>query len=314
MPSPFVFTCHHFVTKNCFVQLFSRLGILLRSVYTTNAHLTAGVIAGDCGGTIGPGMTEDERFMAITVEEARLALAEGNRPLGAALVREGIVPSGVVDEAARRVLRLKVMLGLFEQPYTDEALTEEVILRAEYRAKALEVAQKSMVLLRNEGGLLPLGPEMGHVALIGPLADDHHHILGCWYRIGRDEDTESVLDGLRAVLPPDTRLAHVRGCDLEGSEEPDLERAASAAGAADVAILVLGEGEHMSGEAHSRAHLGLPGHQQAMLEVVHATGTPVVVVLMSGRPLAVPWMASHVAAIVQAWHGGIRAGRAVADI
>jgi beta-glucosidase len=109
-------------------------------------------------------------------------------------------------------------------------------------------------------------------------------------------------------------VTHLRGCDLEGREEPDLEGAARAARAADVAILVLGEGEHMSGEAHSRAYLGLPGHQQALLEAVHVTGVPLIVVLMSGRPLVIPWMAEHVPAILQAWHGGIRAGRAVADI
>jgi len=230
------------------------------------------------------------------------------------LVREGTVPLAVVDEAARRVLRLKMMLGLFEQPYTDETTADQVILRPDFRAKALEVAQKSMVLLKNEGGLLPLDPELGHIALIGPLADDHHQILGCWYRIGRDQDTESVLDGLRAVLPPQTDVTYTRGCDLEGREEPDLEGAASAARAAGLAILVLGEGEYMSGEAHSRAYLGLPGHQQALLEAVYATGTPLVVVLMSGRPLAIPWIAEHVPAILQAWHGGIRAGRAVADL
>jgi beta-glucosidase len=176
------------------------------------------------------------------------------------------------------------------------------------------VAQRSMVLLKNEGELLPLAPQAGHVALIGPLADDHHEILGCWYRIGRDEDTESVLDGLRAVLPPETKITHLRGCHLEGTEALDLEGAATAAAAADVAILVMGEGEYMSGEGHSRAYLGLPGHQQDLLEAVHATGTPVVVVLMSGRPLVIPWMAEHVPAILLAWHGGIRTGRAVADI
>jgi beta-glucosidase len=232
----------------------------------------------------------------------------------AQLVRDGAVSEAVVDDAARRVLRLKMMLGLFEQPFTDEALAEKTILRAEHRAKALEVAQKSIVLLKNDGGLLPLGPQLERIALIGPLADDHHEILGCWHRIGRDEDTESVLDGLRAVLPPSTKLTHVRGCDLEGVEEPDIETAVAAAKAADVAVLVLGEGEHMSGEAHSRAHLGLPGHQQALLEAVHAVGTPLIVVLMSGRPLVIPWMTENVPAILQAWHGGIRAGRAVADV
>jgi beta-glucosidase len=170
-----------------------------------------------------------------------------------------------------------------------------------------------MVLLKNEGDLLPLR-QVDHVALIGPLADDHHEILGCWYRIGRDEDTESVLDGLRAVLPSETEITHLPGCDLEGQEAPDLEGAAAAAAAADVAILVLGEGEYMSGEGHSRAYLGLPGHQQDLLEAVHATGTPVVVVLMSGRPLVIPWMVEHVPAILLAWHGGIRTGRAVAEL
>ncbi len=230
------------------------------------------------------------------------------------LVQEGVVPLEAIDEAVRRVLCLKMMLGLFEQPYTDESLAEKTILKPEYREKALEVAQKSMVLLKNDGRLLPLSAEGKHIALIGPLADDHHHILGCWHRIGRDEDTESVLDGFRAVLPPSTKVTHVPGCDLEGVEEPDFQAAIAAAESADVAILVLGEGEHMSGEAHSRAYLGLPGHQQELLEKVYATGTPAVVVLMSGRPMVIPWMAEHVPAILQAWHCGIRAGRAVADI
>jgi beta-glucosidase len=104
------------------------------------------------------------------------------------------------------------------------------------------------------------------------------------------------------------------GCDLVGHEPPDLEAAITAAQTADIAILVLGEGEFMSGEAHSRAYLDLPGHQQALLEAVHATGTPTVVVLMSGRPLVIPWLADNIPAVLQAWHGGIRAGQAVADI
>ena len=232
----------------------------------------------------------------------------------AQLVEEGAVPLAVVDRAVGRILRLKVLLGLFEAPYVDEGLAGQVILKPKFWQTALEITQKSMVLLKNEGSLLPLSAGLQRLALIGPLADDRHQILGCWYRIGCDEDTESVLDGLQAALPPTVELAHVQGCDLEGVKEPDLDRAVAAARAADVAVLVLGEGEYMSGEAHSRAYLGLPGHQQALLEAVHATGTPVVVVLMSGRPLVIPWMAEHVPAILQAWHGGIRTGRAVADI
>jgi beta-glucosidase len=228
------------------------------------------------------------------------------------LVNEGRVPLAVVDESVRRVLRLKLGMGLFERPYVDESLAGQVVLSPAYRQKALEVAQKSIVLLKNSGGLLPLGHDLKRIALIGPLADDHHHVLGCWHRIGRDEDVDSVLDGLREVLPSTTEIIHVPGCDLEGRERPGLEGAARAARAADAAILVVGEGEHMSGEAHSRAYLGLPGHQQALVEAVCTTGVPTVVVLMSGRPLVIPWMAEHVPAILQAWHGGIRAGRAVA--
>ena len=229
------------------------------------------------------------------------------------LVESGMVPLALVDSAVRRILRLKFALGLFENPYADETAAAQSILKPAYREKALEVAQKSMVLLKNEGDLLPLGPAVKKIALIGPLADDHHEILGCWYRIGQDEDTESVLDGLRQVLP-DAAITHVAGCDLEGKEAPDFETAVSAARAADVVILVLGEGEYMNGEAHSRAYLDLPGHQQALLEAVHVTGAPVVVVLMSGRPLTIPWLAQEIPAILQAWHGGIRTGRAVADI
>ena len=230
------------------------------------------------------------------------------------LVQQGAVPATVIDTAVRRVLRLKLMLGLFEQPYTPEDLAEKTILKPEYRAKALEITQKSTVLLENACGHLPLSTAVERVALIGPLSDDHHHILGCWHRIGNDKDTESVLDGLRAVLPATTEIKCVQGCDLEGAQKPDFDAAIAAAKDAEVVILVLGEGEHMSGEAHSRAYLGLPGHQQALLEQVHAVGTPVVVVLMSGRPLVIPWLTEHVPTILQAWHGGIRTGRAVADV
>lgn len=260
-----------------------------------------------------PDLKEAAQRSAVVSVDMDMASDAYHRHL-AELVQEGSVPLVKVDEAVRRVLRLKVMLGLFEQPYTDETLAEKVIPKPEFRDKALEVAQKSMVLLKNEDQLLPLGPDIKHIAVIGPLADNNHEVLGCWYRIGRDKDAETVLDGLRAALPHVTKLTHVRGCDLEGAEEPDVDGAVGAARAADISILVMGEGEYMSGEPHSRAYLGLPGHQQVLLDAVCDTGTPVVVVLMSGRPLVVPWLVEHVPAILQAWHGGIRAGRAVADI
>ncbi|MBN2003786.1 MAG: glycoside hydrolase family 3 C-terminal domain-containing protein [Anaerolineae bacterium] len=239
----------------------------------------------------------------------------------AALVREGLVPEALVDGAVLRILKLKMALGIFDRPYCDEGLESQVLLRPEHRELALEVAQKSIVLLKNERQTLPVGPQVRRLALIGPLADNQAELLGCWACQGRAEEVESVRAGFRAALAEQGReieIFYAQGCAIEGDGAPDIDGAVAAARQADIAILVLGESAMMSGEAHSRAHLGLPGHQQALLEAVVAAcepdGIPVAVVLMSGRPLAIPWMAEHVPAIVAAWHGGIRAGRAIADV
>jgi len=231
----------------------------------------------------------------------------------AQLVRSGQVPMRVIDDAVRRILRLKAELGLLDSAQTDESLVETYLLCDAHKEYALEVARRSMVLLKNEGGLLPLsGGE--RAAVIGPLADDHRAPLGCWSWFGRAEDVESVLDGLRAAWDRAGDITYAAGCSVGGDETDGFGEAIQAARAADVAILVLGEDAQMSGEAHSRAHIDLPGRQQELLEAVYATGTPVVVVLMTGRPLAVPWMAEHVPAILLAWHAGIRTGTAVADL
>jgi beta-glucosidase len=230
------------------------------------------------------------------------------------LVEEGVVPIDIVEKATRRILRLKFALGLFENPYVDGEAAEATFLQPAFRETALEMAQKSMVLLKNEDGLLPINSRnFGRMALIGPLAADQHEILGCWYRIGRAEDCESVYQGLQEVLPG-TEIDLVHGCDLDGEEEPDFTEAVTAAETADLVVMVLGEREAMSGEAHSRAYLDLPGYQEDLLKAVIATGKPVIVVLMCGRPLAIPWIAENVGAILLAWHGGIRTGRAVADL
>ncbi|MGC9348448.1 MAG: glycoside hydrolase family 3 N-terminal domain-containing protein, partial [Anaerolineae bacterium] len=230
------------------------------------------------------------------------------------LVQEGLVPEELIDEAVRRILAMKFALGIFEQPYTDPDLQDQVLLRKDYRELSLEVAQKSMVLLKNDGDLLPLDPEDIGVALIGPLADNQADLLGCWSCDGRPEDVETVLAGFQSVLPDESSLTYVKGCAIEGDEDYDIESAVSAALDAYVVVLVLGESAMMSGEAHSRAYLDLPGHQQELLEAVVATGRPVLVVVMSGRPLVLSWADEHATAVLQAWHGGIRAGQAVADI
>ena len=230
------------------------------------------------------------------------------------LVEGGAVPAALIDEAVRRILRLKMQLGLFEQPYAEQELCEQFTLRDEYRALALEVAQKSMVLLKNEGNLLPLSPGTQSLAVIGPLADDRDAPLGTWAGLGQAADVETVLDGIKTALGGADRFTHVSGCSISGNEPSDFSRAVAAAREADVVIMVLGESADMSGEAHSRARLGLPGRQQELFDAVHGEGKPVICVLMSGRPLAIPELAGQATALLQAWHGGIRTGRAVADI
>jgi beta-glucosidase len=231
----------------------------------------------------------------------------------AALVDQGAVNEQLVDDAARRVLRLKLQLGLFERPYVDETIAPQIILRDDFRALALQVAQESMVLVKNDGGLLPLTPGAQRIAVIGPLAEAKRDLLGTWVLFGQAGDTESVLEGLRAALGDDM-LTHVPGCPIQGDGLVDIPAAVAAAQHADVVVVVLGEGADMSGEARSRAHLGLPGRQQELLDALAQTGKPIVGVLMTGRPLVIPRMAEQVTALLVAWHGGIRAGRAVADI
>jgi beta-glucosidase len=228
-----------------------------------------------------------------------------------ALVVQGAVAETVVDESVRRVLRLKLRLGLFDRLPIDQDLPQRLMLRDDFRALALEVAQASMVLLKNADGLLPLSPTT-RVAVVGPLADAHADLLGCWAPAGRAEDVESVLDGLSVYLKEP--CAQERGCDVQSDDLGGLAAAVAAAQAADAVIVVVGESADMSGEAHSRAHLGLPGRQQDLVDALAATGKPLICVLMSGRPLVIPKLAQQASALLVAWHAGIRAGRAVADL
>lgn len=236
----------------------------------------------------------------------------------AQMVKAGEVPQEVVDEAVRRMLRLKFRLGVFEKPYTDESLAPGLILRDDFRQLALEVAQESMVLLKNDNNLLPLSPQT-RLAVIGPMAGNHRDLLGCWSLQVHPDDVDSVLDGL-AVYVREGNWTHVPGCPIredkpgEGTIVTDIPAAVAAAEEADVVLLVVGESADLSGEAHSRTELGLPGRQQELADAVAATGKPIVCVVMSGRPLVIPRLYEQSTALLAAWHGGIRAGRAVADI
>jgi beta-glucosidase len=232
------------------------------------------------------------------------------------LVRSGQVPESAVDEAVRHVLRVKFALGLFAQPYADEKQEAGAMLQPASVALARAAAERSFVLLKNSSlangsPLLPLSSESKKVALIGPLADDAAVMLGSWTAQGRAEDVVT----LRAALLQKLGAAQVRyakGSDiLKGSDE-QLAEAVKTAEGSDTVILALGEnGSAMTGEAASRAHLGLPGRQQQLLEAIVATGKPVTLVLFSGRPLTLPWAFEHVPAVLAAWFPGVQAGPAL---
>ena len=230
------------------------------------------------------------------------------------LVRTNVIPEALLDKSVRRVLRAKFMLGLFENPYADPETETAVILRDDHVAAARDAARKSMVLLKNDGALLPLSEDIGSIAVIGPLADNQDDLLGTWHAQGRPEDVVTVLAGIRRRAAPTTTITYARGSTIIGPEREGFAEAVEVARNADVAIVVVGEREVETGEAASRTALDLPGVQRDLIEAIHQAGTPVVAVIMSGRPLTIPWMAANVPAILQAWHPGIQGGNALADV
>ena len=222
------------------------------------------------------------------------------------LVQSGRLPMPVIDDAVRRVLRAKFALGLFERPYTDEKREPAVLLAKDHLDAARRVAEKSIVLLKNEGSVLPLSKALQTIAVIGPLADSKADMMGNWYAIGKPEDSVTVLEGIRAKVNQQTRLLYAKG--------EDVAAAVSAAEHSEAVLLILGEEGAMSGEAASRAFIDLPGRQQQLLEAVVATKKPVALVVMAGRPLTIGWAAENVPAIVWAWFPGTQGGHALANV
>ncbi len=232
---------------------------------------------------------------------------------GAVLLHGGRLDLATLDQAVRRVLRVKLRLGLFEHPYADDVPESDVLLRPQALVEAQAAAARSLVLLRNEGGLLPLRRDLRRLALVGPLADDAQALLGSWSGDGRKQDAVTLLQAVRDEAGTGVQVEHARGCGIEGGDEAEMQVAVDLARRAQVTVAVLGESAEMSGEAASRSVLGLPGRQLELLQRLHATGTPLVVVLMNGRPLALPWLAENVPAILEAWFPGTRGGPAIAD-
>jgi beta-glucosidase len=234
----------------------------------------------------------------------------------ARLVRAGVIRESLVDQAVRRVLRAKYLLGLFADPYrySDPAREQARIFTPEHQTAAREMARESIVLLKNSGAVLPLAKTIRSLAVIGPLAIDSASSLGSWSAAGRPADAITILEGIRRALPAGTRVGYARGADVASDDTTGFAEAERAAREADAVVLVLGESRDMSGEARNRSSLDLPGVQQRLAARVLAAGKPLVVVLMNGRPLSTPWLEANVPAILETWYLGVQTGPAVADV
>ena len=269
---------------------------------------------------------------------------------GPELLRQGKLSQKTIDEAVRRILRIKFRLGLFDKPYSDRARERAAVLNAANVAAAREVAARSMVLLKNERAALPLAKSVGSIAVIGPLADDPKAMLGSWAGDGKPADAVTLLSAIKQRIPA-AKVVYAKGvaidvpgatgnfearpattsnaggtnvtsaADIEAARNAttpvgpnSIQEAVNAARSSDVTVLAVGETAEMSGEAASRTSLDLPGRQLELIQAIHATGKPYVVVLMNGRPLTINWLADNSPAILESWFAGTQAGNAIADV
>jgi beta-glucosidase len=312
---------------------------------TGSAHLQRDILKGEWGfrgfvvsdwGSIGEMVAHG--FAASLEDAAHKAILAGSDMdmearayVGhlASLVKAGKVDEKLVDEAVRRVLRVKFALGLFDDPYrySDAAREKAVVDRPEHRAAARDVARKSIVLLRNEGGILPLAKGAKTIAVIGPLAADKDSPLGNWRARAESDSAVSLLDGIKAAVSPGTKVLHAAGIRLvtgprnfmartvfETADRSGIPAAVEAAKAADVVVLVVGEDAFQSGEGRSQVDIGLKGLQEELVAAVLEANAQAVVVLMTGRPIVLSERVQSAPAILEAWHAGTEAGHAIADV
>ncbi len=232
------------------------------------------------------------------------------------LVNEGKLSLAVVDEAVRRILKIKFEYGLFDDPYRncDKNRENTDVLSKENKDAALDVARKSIVLLKNENHLLPLKKDLKKIALIGPLANNYNDMLGSWSCMGDSSNVIPLINGIKNKVSASTEIIYAKGCEIKGNDKEGFKEAIDVANKADVVILALGERGWMSGEAESRSSLDLPGVQEDLAKEIFKTGKPVVVVLMNGRPLSISWIAENIPAVVEGWFLGVQAGNALADV
>jgi len=232
------------------------------------------------------------------------------------LVKEGRVKEETINEAVRSILQKKFELGLFKDPYRycDEEREKNTIMKPDFLAAARDLGRKSIVLLKNDGKVLPISKEVKKLGVIGPLADARREMIGSWSAAGDWKKAVTLLEGIKASVSPGTKVSYAKGSNINDDSTKYLAEALRVARESDVVILAVGEGAHMTGEAASRAYLNLPGLQERLVEEVQKTGKPLVLVLINGRPLTVTWINDHVPAVLETWFLGTQSGYAIADV
>ncbi|WP_295093506.1 glycoside hydrolase family 3 N-terminal domain-containing protein [uncultured Flavobacterium sp.] len=303
---------------------------------TGNAHLQRDILKGkwnfqgfvvsdwgSIGEMVAHGYSKDLKeaaYSAITAGSDMDMESNAYRKNLAELVKEGRVSIDLVDDAVRRILRKKFELGLFDDPYkySDPKREEKALANPEHRKAALEMAEKSIVLLKNENQTLPISKSTKTIAFIGPMVKEYKANMGFWAvelpEVNYDKWVVSQWDGLQNKVGKNTKLLYAKGCEVTGDNKDGFAEAVATAKQADVVILSVGERHDMSGEAKSRSDIHLPGVQEDLIKAVMATGKPVVVLINAGRPLVFNWTADNVPAIMYTWWLGSEAGNAIANV
>ncbi len=278
---------------------------------------------GSIGEMVPHGYAKDARGAALAAIKAGSDMdMESNayrNHLGS-LIADGLVPATLLDDAVRRILRKKFELGLFDDPYRFSDAKRELAMlnQPAHRQAARDMAAKSIVLLKNKPRILPLSANGKTIAFIGPLVKAVEDNLGAWSVKLPDVDYSKFIvsqwEGVKNRLGPGSKLLYAKGCDIEGERRDGFKEAVAVALQADVVVVSVGESAGMSGEAKSRARIGLPGVQEELIMALHATGKPIVVLINAGRPLIFNWTAEHAQAILYTWWLGSEAGNAIADV
>lgn len=297
-------TANAFTLTNVLREEWSFDGFVVSDYTSVKELINHGVVANE----------EEAAAVALNAGVDMEMVSRSYNAFGQKLLQQNKLSMATIDEAVRRILRIKFRLGLFDRPYTDETREQNSLLRPESIRLAREVAGRSMVLLKNDRDILPLSKNPGSIAVIGPLADDRRAPLGWWAGDGKEENTITPLAGIKAKVTAQTKVGYAKGCDVKDDSTAGFQEAINLTKQSDVAIVFVGETHDMVGEAASRTTLDLPGRQLELVQAIHATGKPTVVVLVNGRPLSIGWIVNNVPAILESWMGGSQSGNAIADI